>query len=261
MSLMPSVPGLATAHLVLKFPLIAVLVGTVFYASSDGPKSTVVFTFDDSNESDVTIALPVLSNHGFVATSYLTTDLINTSMHMSDTQVMALVDAGWELGGHSINHPYMVSTPETPITDGMIMNNLVIPKGYIERHYGVEVHSFASPYGAYDENLVAMAAMVYDNHANAWSEANGINRAETLDMYNIHRVVIKADTPVDDVCGVIDDLAEDEVFVLAFHTLAEDGEEYTVSTEAFTEIVNCVADAGMTVKTLTDAVEQLNKKE
>lgn len=261
MSLMPSVPGLATAHLALKFPLVTVLVGAVLYGSGDGPKGTVVFTFDDSNESDVSIALPVLRDHGFVATSYLTTDLINTETNMTDAQVRELVAAGWELGGHSIYHPSMVSTPEDPISDAMIMNNLVIPKGYIERTYGVEVHSFASPYGAYDDNLLSMAALVYENHANAWSDAKGVNRADTLDMYNIHRVVIKADTPVDDVCGVIDGLSEDEVFVLAFHTLAEVGEEYTVSTEAFTDIVDCVADAGMNVKTLTDAVEQLNKQE
>ncbi len=53
----------------------------------------VVITFDDGNESDATIALPLLRERGLVATFFVIASRIATAGSLSSIQIRELVDA------------------------------------------------------------------------------------------------------------------------------------------------------------------------
>ena len=65
------------------------------------PRGIVSFCFDDGLISTRTRALPVLSRHGFPATSFLIGDLLGEAGYLDGAGVRSLVDAGWEAAPHA----------------------------------------------------------------------------------------------------------------------------------------------------------------
>ena len=70
-------------------------------------RDAVVLTFDDGCESDWTVAAPVLREHGFSATFYVTSGFIDTPGHLSTEHLRSLADAGFEVGCHSATHRFL----------------------------------------------------------------------------------------------------------------------------------------------------------
>lgn len=65
---------------------------------------SVQLTFDDANESDVTIALPALTKCGLRAEFYLIADRLDTRGSLSKDHVRALSGAGMSVGTHGMTH-------------------------------------------------------------------------------------------------------------------------------------------------------------
>ncbi len=63
-------------------------------------RSKVAITFDDSNDTDFTGALPTLNTYGMRATSYNAESLIGTTNHLTLAQIQGLHAAGWDIGIH-----------------------------------------------------------------------------------------------------------------------------------------------------------------
>ena len=255
---LPTTPGYSIAHLALKFPLATAAVCACIYAANvsyDESLPTVVFTFDDGYASAETNVLPIMNIYKFPATSYLSTGLLNTQNYLSDIQVKNLVTYNWELGGHTINHDDM-----TKIPDAAQYTNLLVPQKYIEETYHVPASSFASPHGEFNSNTLPKIEQVYDNHVNAFSTFAGINTRETFDLYNIHRLVIKSDVNVKELCDRILSLKPEETFVMAFHDIIQTpNDEYDVSIENFKSITKCVNETNLNVLTLTQAANEMRK--
>ena len=103
------------------------------------PSVMVSFIFDDGNDTDNTIMLPVFSGQGEVACSAIITNLLNTGGHLTTAQLQELVDAGWEVMSHTVTHPDLTALTEaqiiTELSDskdaleglGFTINNLVYP--------------------------------------------------------------------------------------------------------------------------------------
>src|SRR6516162_615282 len=70
-------------------------------------QKTVCITFDDGCETDLISAAPLLNELGFRATSYITVDYLNKRGYLSHAQVRELRAAGFEIGCHSLTHPYL----------------------------------------------------------------------------------------------------------------------------------------------------------
>src|ERR1017187_5607160 len=64
----------------------------------------ICLTFDDSNESDLTIALPALQARGMEAHFFLVAGRIGRPGYLSPAQVRALVSAGMAMGNHGMHH-------------------------------------------------------------------------------------------------------------------------------------------------------------
>jgi peptidoglycan/xylan/chitin deacetylase (PgdA/CDA1 family) len=119
---------------------------------SDIPGRACVITFDDGHESNYTHALPVLMQHGFRATFFVTAGWIGTASHLSWAQLRALAEAGMEIGSHSMTH-----RPPALLTADELDREMVDSKKMIEDHLGQAVLTASSPTGFFNPGMIPAA--------------------------------------------------------------------------------------------------------
>ena len=67
---------------------------------------SVVITFDDGFASDARTALPRLLSHGLNAEFYITTGWIGKPGYVTESDILALSEAGMVIGTHGVNHRF-----------------------------------------------------------------------------------------------------------------------------------------------------------
>ena len=110
----------------------------------------VVLTFDDGAETDLRIAAPLLASFGFRATFYVTAGFLGRPGFMTESQVRELGAAGFEIGCHSMTHPYL-----TEIDTAGLHREIVESKERLEKIAGRAVEHFSCPGGRFDDRVVA----------------------------------------------------------------------------------------------------------
>ena len=113
---------------------------------------SVCITFDDGCETDLIAAAPVLREFGFNATFYLTAGFLGTPGYLSASQVRDLDAQGFQIGCHSMTHPYLSDLPETELK-----REVVDAKLQIETVVGHPIEHFSCPGGRYDRRTLEMA--------------------------------------------------------------------------------------------------------
>ena len=138
-------------------------------AAPTTPK-TVALTFDDGYRDNLTAAHPLLLKYDAKATLFAVVERANRDWSvtkkahhdsgelaaepkLSDAELAAMLSSGaWELGGHTITHPLLTKLGETErraeIAGG---------KEALEGAFGVQVRSFAYPFGVYEALDVDLA--------------------------------------------------------------------------------------------------------
>ena len=130
-----------------------------------GEKRGKVFgiTFDDGYENNLRCALPVLKRHGFTSTCYVVANLVgNTNSWdkergviqvplMTAQELQAWVDAGQEVGSHTLNHADLcvLGEKEQAIEIGQSKVQL---EALIRQKAGVQ--HFCYPYGGLNKTAV-----------------------------------------------------------------------------------------------------------
>jgi peptidoglycan/xylan/chitin deacetylase (PgdA/CDA1 family) len=127
------------------------------------PDRPILLTFDDGFADFHATALPILQQCNFVATLYISSAFIGgtsawlrreheTTRPMLDwTQVAEVAACGIECGGHSHTHPKLDTLPPA-----MARDEIARCKGIIEERLGLEVASFAYPFGYYNASVKRM---------------------------------------------------------------------------------------------------------
>jgi peptidoglycan/xylan/chitin deacetylase (PgdA/CDA1 family) len=87
----------------LVFGLVACLGSAL--GAADVPDKTVVLTFDDAVKSHITNVAPVLKEHGFGATFFITHCWMDDDRFLTWDEVAELHQMGFEIGNHSWTHP------------------------------------------------------------------------------------------------------------------------------------------------------------
>ncbi len=123
-------------------------------AQGDGelPERTIVLTFDDGYEDFYSRATPMLSEHGFTATLFLTSGWVRDvgtgtagerpGRMLSWDQVTETAHAGIEIAAHTRWHPQLDQLPETSVRQ-----ELYTSKAWLEERLGVPVPGLAYPFG------------------------------------------------------------------------------------------------------------------
>jgi peptidoglycan/xylan/chitin deacetylase (PgdA/CDA1 family) len=113
------------------------------------PRQPVVVTFDDGHRSIRTEALPLLERRGWPAVLNLKVGNLEPGS-FTDSDVRALIAAGWELGAHTITHPDLRG-----LGGEALEREVAGSRSEIQRRFGVPVDFFCYPAGRYDDRVIA----------------------------------------------------------------------------------------------------------
>jgi peptidoglycan/xylan/chitin deacetylase (PgdA/CDA1 family) len=146
---------------------------------------SVCITFDDGCETDLIAAAPVLREFGFNATFYLTAGFLGTPGYLNASQVRDLDAQGFQIGCHSMTHPYLSDLPEPDLK-----REIVDAKLQIEAMVGHPIEHFSCPGGRYDQRALQMARQAgFATVANSQFCANSSDTSP----YELGRVAVLRD--------------------------------------------------------------------
>ncbi len=135
-----------------------------FVSKTQAAGAMVSITFDDGFASTYEHALPVLNANGLTATAFITTGNIGENRFMTWNQVVDLQNGhGWEIGGHSVNHPNLAPGDSTEVTSVEIATEVNDSLDTL-LGFGLDVVSFAPPFGAYDNAVLTEVLKRYESN-------------------------------------------------------------------------------------------------
>lgn len=123
---------------------------------SEFPRKPIILTFDDGYTDNYTNLLPLMQQFGYRGVIYLLGDFevrynqwdlaVDPTEPradiMSEAQKRAFVAADWEIGAHTLSHPHLTALPPA-----VAANEIAQSKANLEGRLGIEIQSFAYPYG------------------------------------------------------------------------------------------------------------------
>jgi peptidoglycan/xylan/chitin deacetylase (PgdA/CDA1 family) len=166
------------------------MVEQAWYDGGTLPAKPVVLSFDDGYRPQFTYALPELRSHGWPG-------VLNLKAEGSDlypSNVEAMIDAGWELAAHTINHQDL-----TTLGAAELKEEVAGSRAILRREYGVPVADFCYPAGQFDETVIA--AVEAAGYTTATTEIPG--EASRKDPYELARFEILGSSGVS---GLAEDL-------------------------------------------------------
>ncbi|AMR28783.1 hypothetical protein A0257_17900 [Hymenobacter psoromatis] len=131
------------------------------------PKRPIVLTFDDGYTDNYTNLLPLMQQYGYRGVLYLLGDFEVRHNQwdlavdptepradiMNEAQKRAFVAAGWEIGAHTQTHPRLAALPPAEAAAEISQS-----KAELERRLGIEIQSFAYPYGDFSPETKRLVA-------------------------------------------------------------------------------------------------------
>ena len=148
------------------------------------PEKPVIITFDDGNADFFKGAYPVMSRLKLVGVAFLITDRIDQPGSINSDQVRELINAGWEIGSHTASHPDLLDQRTNPSQE------IGGSREWLNRQFGINVVSFAYPYGLMDDSI---AKMVRENGYTSAARLGGRIRQSQDDLYFLGRTEIRGD--------------------------------------------------------------------
>ena len=161
---------------------------SVSQALTFSTSSGVAITFDDGCETDLLSAAPILRENGFGATFYITVGFLGKRGFLSSFQVRELNDLGFEIGCHSMTHPYLPDLNRQRLNE-----EIAVPKAILEEITGTRIKHFSCPGGRWNP-LVSQAALAagYESVATSRNHANSRRTSNV----SLGRVAIMRDTDI-----------------------------------------------------------------
>lgn len=116
------------------------------------PEKSLIISFDDGNQTDYTIAFPLLEKFGFKATFFLTSDFIDKPGHLSKSQIQKMSQEGMEFGTHGKTHKFLSTLNEKDLR-----MELQESKRVLEEITGKKIDLLSLPGGYYSSKVKRMA--------------------------------------------------------------------------------------------------------
>jgi peptidoglycan/xylan/chitin deacetylase (PgdA/CDA1 family) len=214
----------------------------------------ISFTFDDGLRSAVGQALPTLSKYGLTGTNYVITKCVgmtaipntchaNTdASYMTWAQIKQLQAAGWEIGSHTVTHPYLATSDATDgqpnvLTPAQVTQELTQSKADLAAQ-GITANAFSTPYGDYNPDTLAQIAKVYTSHR-GFADTN--SNLWPYNDYLLNNYPVQAGVSVAQVKARIDAaIANKEWLILTFHDIkvnaSSNPDDYEYSTANLDQI-------------------------
>lgn len=149
-------------------------VQSAWFAGGRLPPKPVVISFDDGYRPQFTFALPQLREHGWAGVLNLKAE----GSDLYDSNVEAMLAAGWELAAHTI-HPSDLTSLDAAALEEEVAGSRAI----LRREYGAPVKNFCYPSGRFDATVIA--AVEAAGYAGATTEIRGY--ADRSQPYELER--------------------------------------------------------------------------
>lgn len=117
-----------------------------WYHGGTLPPKPMVISFDDGYRPQYTFALPTLRKHGWPGVLNLKAE----GSDLYESNVKAMLAAGWELAAHTINHSDLTTLEAAALEEEVAGSRKIL-----QREYGAAVKNFCYPAGRFDETVIA----------------------------------------------------------------------------------------------------------
>jgi peptidoglycan/xylan/chitin deacetylase (PgdA/CDA1 family) len=160
------------------------------------PPKTIVLSFDDGCRDNLTYAAPIVRRYAFTPIIFLCPDLfgqpegtyhdfITPSPLLTQDEALELIQAGWEVGGHTRRHPRLVGHSTAEELDDEVGGCRVAIRNLLT----YDAKFFAYPFGQF--NAVVRQCVARHGYEAACTTLSGFNTART-DRFELRRIVIRA---------------------------------------------------------------------
>ena len=213
----------------------------------------VSLTFDDAWLSQYQNAFPILNAAGKKATLYVNSGTVGTPSYMTWENVVEIINGGWEIGGHGVNHL------ELPLLSPAEMQAQIANDYATLQAHGLVPINFATPFGAYDSTIVSEIASYYESHR-GFHEI-GLNQWP----YNVYLLYVRQitnATTLAEVEGWIQEaIATNSWLIIVFHEIlptVDPADTYSWTTSDLQALMTSLDTLGIVPQTVA---EVLNMKE
>jgi peptidoglycan/xylan/chitin deacetylase (PgdA/CDA1 family) len=165
-----------------------------WYGKGTLPPKPVVLSFDDGYRPQYTFALPTLKKHGWAGVLNLKAE----GSDLYESNVKAMIAAGWELAAHTIHHLDLTELGSEELTEEVEGSRKLLQK-----EFKVPVNNFCYPAGRFDETVVE--AVEAAGYTGATTEISGF--AEKDAPFELARLEILRESHV---AGLAEDLRNGE---------------------------------------------------
>jgi len=135
------------------------------------PARPVIISFDDGRNSTYEKAFPILKKYNMTGTVFIIANSAGRGSYMSWEQLKELQNSGWEIGSHSLWHPYL-----TKVSMAKAKAEIEDSKKIIEEKLGVSVTTFAYPFGDYNASIETLVKSAGYSLARSFSNGSGITK-------------------------------------------------------------------------------------
>jgi peptidoglycan/xylan/chitin deacetylase (PgdA/CDA1 family) len=146
------------------------------------PFPSVVITFDDGCETDLTVAVPALQEFGFHAIFYVVSGFFGRPGYLSARQVREISARGFEVGCHSRTHANLCK-----LDPKRLHEEVAIAKADIEQAIGREVRHFSCPGGFWSPQIAETVCSA--GFASLATSRIGLN-SSLSDPYQLARIAM-----------------------------------------------------------------------
>ena len=154
-----------------------------WYHKGKLPPKPVVISFDDGYRPQYTFALPTLRKHGWAGLLNLKAE----GSELYESNVKAMIAAGWELAAHTIHHLNL-----TELGPAELEEEVAESRKILQEEFKVPVNNFCYPAGRFDQTVVE--AVEAAGYTGATTEISGF--AEKDKPYELARLEILRESHV-----------------------------------------------------------------
>lgn len=213
----------------------------------------ISLTFDDGYASFYNNGLPLLKKYGLTSTDYIITGSVNNDpAYMTTAMLKGLYASGNEIASHTVTHPDLTTLSATNMD-----NELKNSQAQLQSWLGVPIVNFASPYGAYNQQVVTDAQKYYRSYRGV--EA-GYNAKNNFDQYHLMVQNMLSTTTLAQVQGWVNQAkATNTWLILVYHQVdpsTASGDYNTYPSDLDAQLA-AIKSSGVTVKTVNQALDEL----
>ncbi len=210
----------------------------------------ISLTFDDDWESNFQTVMPLLKQYNYLSTQYIVTSFINQQDRLTTDQVRAIYNAGNEIGAHTVTHRDL-----TTLSSIELDNELKQSKSFLESLLGTQIKTFATPYGAYNANVITAIKKYFQSHR---STDAGYNSKINFTTDNIKVQNMTDTTTMAQFKSWVDTAVGQKAWlVIVYHQITVNPDTYDTTPDALHSQLDVIKNSGTAVETISQAIAEI----